>query len=99
MTLLTRPAARVALLGALVAGSFYAGVAFAADPKLDQADANVEKAIELLKAAENPGVKVPFGGHRDAAVKLLEQSRKQIAKAKQYADNPPKPKPAKPNKK
>ncbi|MBX3128247.1 MAG: hypothetical protein KF718_16100 [Polyangiaceae bacterium] len=88
-----RPAAKVALLGTLLAGSFYAGAAYAADPRLDQADANVEKAIVLLEAAENPGVNPPFGGHRKVAVASLKLARKQIAKAKQYADNPPKPKP------
>ena len=72
-------------------GAFYAGVAYAADQRLDLADDSVENAIALLKAAQNPNAKhpkVPFGGHRAAAVKLLEQARKQIEKSKKYADNP-----------
>lgn len=80
-----------------LAAAFYAGVAYAADSRLDDADAAVEKAIALLKAAENPGVNPPFGGHRQKAIKDLEQARVQIAKAKAYADNPKhKPKPPKP---
>jgi hypothetical protein len=79
--------------GALT-GAFYAGVAYAADQRLDLADDSVENAIALLKAAQNPNAKnpkVPFGGHRAAAIKALETARKQIAKAKQFADKPPKP--------
>ena len=76
--------------GAL-AGSFTAGVAYAADGRFDLADQNIEKAILLLKAAENPNAKhprAPFGGHRAKAVKALEIARKEIAKSKAYADNP-----------
>lgn len=87
----------VAVAGLGLAGAFYAGVAYAADPRLDDADALVEKAIAQLKAAENPGVNPPFGGHRQKAIKDLQQARAQIAKAKAYADNPKhKPKPKKP---
>lgn len=76
--------------GALT-GAFYAGVAYAADPRFDLADANVEKAIALLKAAQNPNAKhpkIPFGGHRAKAILALERARKEIAKSKAYADNP-----------
>lgn len=79
--------------GALT-GAFYAGVAYAADQRLDLADDSVENAIALLKAAQNPSAKnpkVPFGGHRAAAIKHLEHARKQIAKAKAFADKPPPP--------
>jgi hypothetical protein len=72
-------------------GSFIAGVAYAADARLDMADAHVEKAILLLKAAQNPiatNPRRPFGGHRDEAVRFLEHGRKQIALAKAYAENP-----------
>lgn len=85
----------VGVLGIGLAGAFYAGVAYAADQRLDDADAAVEKAIALLQAAENPGVNPPFGGHREKAIQDLKKARAQIAKAKAYADNP-KNKPKKP---
>jgi hypothetical protein len=81
----------------VLAGSFVAGVAYAADARLDLADANVEKAVALLKAAENPSArnpKAPFGGHRAGAVRHLEEARKEIARAKAYADNPKQQKPS-----
>jgi hypothetical protein len=82
--------------GALT-GSFVAGVAYAADTRLDLADANLEKAVALLNAAENPLAKnprAPFGGHRKKAVRHVEAARKEIAAAKAYADNPKNQKPA-----
>jgi hypothetical protein len=86
---------RYGLVGALsglgMAAAFYAGVALAADARLDDADNNVEKAIALLAAAENPERKPPFGGHRAKAVALLKQARKEIEKAKKFADQPAKP--------
>ncbi|MBK7584929.1 MAG: hypothetical protein IPI67_32660 [Myxococcales bacterium] len=88
MSEIKRRSLLVALAGVGVAGAFYAGVAYAADPRLDDADALVEKAILVLEAAENPGPKIPFGGHRNKAVHDLKQARAQIAKAKAYADNP-----------
>ena len=72
----------------VMAGAFWAGYAMAADARLDQADLNVQKAIALLQAAENEGVKPPFGGHRAKAILHLKQASRQIAKAKAYADNP-----------
>jgi len=86
----------VSVVGLGMAGAFYAGVAYAADQRLADADAAVEKAILLLKAAENPGVTPPFGGHREKAIDHLEKARVQIKKAQAYADDPkhkPKPKP------
>jgi hypothetical protein len=71
-----------------LAGAFYAGVAYAADPRLDQANDNVTKAIALLRAAENPGVRPPFGGHRERAIDALEKAQREIEKAKRYADDP-----------
>lgn len=71
-----------------LAGAFYAGVAYAADPRLDQANDNITKAIALLKAAENPGVKPPFGGHRERAIDACERAQREIAQAKKYADDP-----------
>ena len=75
---------------ATAAAAFYAGVAYAADSRLDEADAAVQKAIGLLEAAQNPGVLPPFGGHREKAIKDLKQARVQIQKSREYADNPPK---------
>ena len=88
MKLFKRRSLVVGLTGIALAGAFYAGVAYAADPRLDDADAAVEKAVVLLKAAENPGVKLPFGGHRNEGHRHLTKARKEIAKAKTYADNP-----------
>ena len=77
---------------AVSAGAFFAGMAYAADARLDQADQAVQKAIALLQAAENPNVEPPFGGHRKNAIHDLEKARKQIELAKKYADNPDKKK-------
>lgn len=88
MNKFTRRLLTMGLLGAGLAGAFTAGVAYAADSRLDDADAAVEKAIALLKAAENPGVTPAFGGHRAKAILHLQKARGEIAKAKAYADNP-----------
>jgi hypothetical protein len=74
-----------------LAAAFYAGIAYAADPQLEQADGAAEKAIALLEAAQNPGNNPPFGGHRAKAVQLIKQARKEIEKAQKFADKPPKP--------
>ncbi len=86
-----------------LAGAFYAGVAYAADPRFDQANDNIIKAIALLKAAENPGVMPPFGGHRERAIDKLQDAQREIERAKRYADThkprtPPAPKPPPPKK-
>ena len=83
---------RSALLvaGALsLAGAFFAGAAYAADPKLDEASDLLTKAVAKLKAAENPDPKREFGGHRVAAIELVMRARGEILKAKQFADAPP----------
>jgi hypothetical protein len=73
-----------------LAGAFYAGVAYAADARLDQASDFITKADALLAAAENPG-KGKFGGHRAKARADLKSAQKQIAEAKKWADaHPPK---------
>lgn len=91
---------RSALLvaGALsLAGAFFAGAAYAADPKLDEATALITQAVAALKAAQNPDPKKEFGGHRMAAVELLMRAQGEIIKAKQFADAaPPIPKEPKP---
>jgi len=80
----------VLVAGALtVAGAFFAGAAYAADPKLDEATDLITKAVALLKAAENPDPKREFGGHRREAVALLTRAQGEILKAKQVADTPP----------
>jgi hypothetical protein len=79
----------VLVAGALgLAGAFFAGAAYAADPKLDEATDFITKAVALLKAAENPDPKVEFGGHRKAAIELLTRAQGEIIKAKEVADKP-----------
>lgn len=56
------------------------------DTRLDDADAAIEKAIVLLEASQNPGVKKPFGGHVEKAIKDLVNAREEIAAAAAYAD-------------
>jgi len=86
-TSMTRSALLVA--GALsLAGAFFAGAAYAADPKLDQATALITQAVAALKAAQNPDPKKEFGGHRMAAIELLMRAQGEILKAKQFADAP-----------
>src|SRR5690349_5836428 len=69
-----------------------AGTVLAADPRLDDASAHVDQAIALLTAADNPAKdKGEFGGHRKKAIDLLNNAKREIAKAKEFADkNPPK---------
>jgi outer membrane biosynthesis protein TonB len=88
----------VLVAGALsLAGAFFAGAAYAADPKLDLASDLITKAVAELKAAQNPDPKREFGGHRMAAIELLTRAQGEIIKAKQFADAPPKePKPKPP---
>ncbi|MEO6600231.1 MAG: hypothetical protein ABIQ16_10190 [Polyangiaceae bacterium] len=83
----------VLVAGALtLAGAFFAGAAYAADPHLDQATDLITQAVAALKAADNPDPKKEFGGHRKAAVELLTRAQSEILKAKQVADTPtPKP--------
>ena len=69
-----------------LAGAFFAGAAYAADPKLDEATDLITKAVAALKAAQNPDPKKEFGGHRKAAVELLMRAQGEIIKAKQFAD-------------
>jgi hypothetical protein len=95
MTSLKRRILVLGLLGVGMTGAFYAGVASAADDRLNTADAAIQQAIVLLKAAQNPGRTPPFGGHRAAAIAALQTARKQIQKAKEYADKPPPSKPGK----
>jgi outer membrane biosynthesis protein TonB len=88
----------VFVAGALaLAGAFFAGAAYAADPRLDEATDLITKTVAVLKAAENPDPKKEFGGHRRAAIELLTRAQGEILKAKQFADAPSKdPKPPTP---
>jgi len=74
-----------------LAGAFLAGTAYAADSRLDEADAFVTKAVALLNALKDPANPKQYGGHREKAVDLLTRAQSEIKAAKQYADNPPKP--------
>jgi hypothetical protein len=73
----------------LLAGGFYAGTAYAADPAFDQANDNIVKAIALLEDAKNPNRNPPFDGHRRHAIGLLRRAQSEIQKAKEAADRPP----------
>jgi hypothetical protein len=75
------------------AGAFYAGIAYAADPRFDDAINNCTKAIALLEAATNSGSKNPnqFHGHRRAAIRELKDAIKDIEKAKSFDDKTPPP--------
>ena len=92
--------ARRTLLIALpltLALGFAGGAAYAASERLDEADAHVDQAIALLTAADNPNrAKEPkFGGHRYKAIELLKIVKKEIQKAKEFADKPvPGPRPS-----
>ncbi len=83
--------------GALgLAGAFFAGAAYAADPKLQEAADLITKATAALQAADAPDPK-EFGGHRHEAVQLLTRAQAEILKAQQFADaHPAKPKDPKP---
>ena len=92
MKLDTATVKRTALLLAAaigLCGSFYAGVAYAHDSQLDDANAHLVKAAALLHASTNPNASrpnAPFGGHRARAVRLIQRAEKQIAAAAAYAD-------------
>jgi len=67
-----------------------AGTVLAADPRLDDANAHVDQAIALLTAADNPAKdKGEFGGHRRKAIDSLNNAKREIAKAKEFADKTP----------
>lgn len=73
------------LIGFGLLATFHAGIVFAADQRLADADAAIEKAIALLRAAENPGVEPPFGEHDKKAIRHAKKARKHIAEAIAYA--------------
>ncbi|MEO7033185.1 MAG: hypothetical protein ABI548_04970 [Polyangiaceae bacterium] len=86
--------------GALgLAGAFFAGAAYASDPKLQEAADLITKATAALQSATAPDGPKEFGGHRHEAVQLLTRAQAEILKAQQFADAhpaPPVPKTPKP---
>ncbi|HEV8550065.1 MAG TPA: hypothetical protein VGQ57_13570 [Polyangiaceae bacterium] len=69
----------VAMLGLALA--FVSGAAWAADAKLDEANASTAKAIALLKASESsPAAEIE--AHRKKAIDLLTRAQGEILKAK-----------------
>jgi tetratricopeptide (TPR) repeat protein len=93
---MNRFAARFAIGAAVAigaAGSFYAGIAYASDARLDQAIDNCTKAVALLEAASNDGAKRPqnFHGFRKKAIGELKDAIKYIEKAKKFDDKTPAP--------
>lgn len=76
---------------ALLAGTFLAGAAYAADARLDQANDAITRAIALVEAAEAPEgrAKIAFDVHRRSAVRNLKQAQKDIERAKSASDRPP----------
>ena len=64
-----------------LAAAFVSGAAWAADTKLDEANASTAKAIALLKSAEgSPGGEAD--AHRKKAIDLLTRAQGEILKAK-----------------
>ena len=83
-----------AAIGAAIAigsaGAFYAGIAYAADPRLDQSIQFCSQAVALLEAATNEGAqKAQFHGHRKEAINKIKEAIKQIEKAKEFDDKTP----------
>ncbi|MGH8774522.1 MAG: hypothetical protein ACRDWI_04895 [Jiangellaceae bacterium] len=87
-----RRAGVAAATAAAVVLSFAAGVAWAADPKLDLADAGLEKAAVLLDEAQagevSDKVQRTFDRSVDRAIKEIEKARARIQVAKDAVDNP-----------
>jgi hypothetical protein len=57
------------------------------DPRLDEADQALQKAYELINAAQNPGVDPPFGNHDQAALRLITAARNQVSLAIVFAES------------
>ena len=69
------------LLLAGLAGAFVSGAAWAADAKLDEANASAAKAIALLKSAQ-PSSVAELEAHRKKAIDLITRAQGEILKAK-----------------
>jgi hypothetical protein len=74
------------VITAALAISFMAGTAFgeAKTARLDNAKLHLQKAIALLKAADNPEVKPPFGGHRNKALNAANKALQETERARSY---------------
>jgi hypothetical protein len=69
------------VLAVSLAAAFVSGAAWAADAKLDEANASTAKAIALLKSAEtSPTPEIE--AHRKKAIDLLTRAQGEILKAK-----------------
>ncbi len=88
---------RVLLLGGIVvcviALAFGFGTAFAADPRLDEADAALQKADALLASSQTGGgvsdqAQRRFERAVARAIANIEDARAQIVEAKDAVDNP-----------
>ncbi len=81
----------VLVVTAAMVFGYLVGVAEAADPMLGQADANVEKAVELLKASSPGEVDAKTARevqrHIDRAIANAEKARAEIAKAIAVVDS------------
>ncbi len=93
MTSRSRYAVAAVVSSLALAGTFYAGMAYAADARLDQAEDLVKKAHAITKAIESPGPK-GFGGHRRAALAAMNVAINQLEAAKKFQDkHAPAPRP------
>ncbi len=88
----------VLVAGALsLAGAFFAGAAYAADPKLDEAADLITKAVAVLKAAQSPGPEKGIWRSSRRRSGTVDARQGEIVKAKQFANAlPPTPKEPKP---
>jgi len=78
---MTRPSSRL-MLALGLALAFVSGVAWAADAKLDEANASTAKAIALLKSVESAPGAGEAEAHRKKAIDLLTRAQGEILKAK-----------------
>ena len=76
-----RPRGLPLVMLAALAAAFVTGAAWAADAKLDEANASTAKAIALLKSAESSPV-TEVEAHRKKAIDLLTRAQGEILKAK-----------------
>ncbi len=80
--MLPQPTLRLLTSGLFLALAFAAGVAVAADSKLDEAHESTSKAIVLLKSVAAPEGQDGFEAHRKKAIDLLTRAQGEILKAK-----------------
>ena len=77
------------VFGAVAFGTFWAGVAWASQQQLDEANASVTKAVQSLKSVESDAKAAPYAGHVTKAVRLLMRAQGEILKAKKQAGELP----------